>query len=66
MPDLTLMTLGTKKGTILVYQSKNLIENDYQLSTKIVEKKEIRHVVGTKHGNEIDVYFSNEESFFWF
>lgn len=25
LPDLTLMTVGTKKGTILVYQSKNLL-----------------------------------------
>ena len=25
VPDLTLMTCGTKRGTILVYQSKNLL-----------------------------------------
>lgn len=36
IPDLTLMTVGTKRGTILVYQSKNLLEDDYQMSTKIV------------------------------
>ena len=45
------MTVGTKRGTILVYQSKNLLESDYQLSTKIVEKKEIKHVAGVKQGN---------------
>jgi hypothetical protein len=30
------MTVGTKRGTILVYESKNLIDSDYKISTKIV------------------------------
>ena len=45
------MVAGTKKGTILVYESANLLEKDYKMSTKIVEKKEIKYVVGTKRGN---------------
>ena len=39
LPDLSLMVLGTKRGTILVYESKNLMEKDYKMSSKMVEKK---------------------------
>ena len=39
LPDFSLMIAGTKKGTILVYESANLLEKDYKMSTKIVEKK---------------------------
>lgn len=39
MHDLTLMALGTKRGTILVYESRNLIDNDFKMSTKIIDKK---------------------------
>lgn len=30
------------------------------------DKKEVRHVRATRRGNETDIYFSNEESLFWF
>jgi hypothetical protein len=39
MQDLTLMALGTKRGNIQVYESRNLMDNDFKMSTKIVDKK---------------------------
>ena len=39
IPDLSLMVVGTKRGNILIYESKNLISSDYKMSSKIVEKK---------------------------
>jgi hypothetical protein len=39
MNDLTLMALGTRRGNIHVYESRNLMDNDFKMSTKIVDKK---------------------------
>lgn len=39
MHDLTLMALGTRRGNIHVYESRNLMDNDFKMSTKIVDKK---------------------------
>ena len=59
MQDLTLMALGTKRGNIQVYESRNLMDNDFKMSTKIVDKKQIKFVQGAKRMNEYDIYFSN-------
>jgi hypothetical protein len=32
--DLTTLAVGTKKGVILIYESKNLLTNDYKQSLK--------------------------------
>ncbi len=39
MNDLTLLAVGTKKGSLLVFESRNLIENDYKMSNKLFDKK---------------------------
>lgn len=64
--DCTLLTVGTKRGNLFTYESKNLLEADARQANKVFDKKEVRHVRATRRGNETDIYFSNEESLFWF
>lgn len=58
--------VGTKRGGLTVYESKNLLDNDSKQSNKVLDKKEVKLVKLTKRMNETDIYFTNEESFFWF
>lgn len=37
--DCTYLALGTKRGNLYVYESKNLLDNDYKQSTKVFDKK---------------------------
>ena len=58
--DCTLLAVGTKRGSLFVYESKNLLEADFKQSNKVFDKKEVRNVKVTRRGNETDIYFSNE------
>jgi hypothetical protein len=64
--DLTTLAIGTKKGAILIFESKNLLTNDFKQSTKPLEKKEIKNIKISRRSNtEVDIYFSTEDAFFW-
>lgn len=64
--DLTTLAVGTKKGVILIYESKNLLTNDFKQSMKPLEKKEIRNLkISRRSGSEVDIYFNTEDAFFW-
>ncbi len=39
LDDLTLIMLGTKKGHIIIYESKNFALFDPKMSDKMVDKK---------------------------
>ncbi len=43
-----------------------MLDSDFKQSNKVFDKKEVRNVRITKRGNDTDIYFSNEESLFWF
>lgn len=63
--DGTLIALGTKTGRIILLETKNILQFDPKVSDlQGVDKKEIRHIKAVKKGNETDLYFSTEDSFF--
>lgn len=64
--DMTLISLGTKKGMLILMESKSILQYDPRVSDKMVDKKEIKALKAVKRMNETDIYFSTEESFFWF
>lgn len=39
MPDLTMIALGTKKGHLVLYDSKNIVQFEPRMSDKMVDKK---------------------------
>ena len=47
-------------------ESKSIMQYDPRVSDKMVDKKEIKIVKAVKRMNETDIYFTTEESFFWF
>lgn len=57
--DCTLLAVGTKRGSLFVYESKNLLEADSKAANKVFDKKEVRNVRATRRSNETDIYFSN-------
>jgi hypothetical protein len=59
--DLTTLAVGTRKGVILIFESKNLLTNDYKPSTKPLERREIRNLkISRRSNSEVDIYFSTE------
>jgi hypothetical protein len=42
------------------------LEADARQANKVFDKKEVKNVRATRRANEIDIYYSNEESLFWF
>lgn len=39
MPDATLIALGTKRGHLIIFDSKNIAQFDPRMSDKMVDKK---------------------------
>ena len=64
--DCTALVVGTERDTLSVYESKNLLDHDAKQSNKVFDKKDIRLARLTRRANETDIYYSNDESFFWF
>ena len=64
MNDCSILTLGTKRGTLQVYETsistKNILDSEAKYSVKIFDKKEIKLVQNIKKMNEVDIYFTNE------
>ena len=42
--DCSLLAVGTRRGNLSVYESKNLLEHDSKLTNKALDKKEVKHV----------------------
>ena len=59
------MVIGTRDGHIMKYDCKNIEQMDPKLDKKILDKKEIKLIQAVKRMNDVDVYFSTEDSFFW-
>lgn len=65
--DVTILVTGTKRGNLGVYESKNLLENDFKFSSFTFDKKDnIRSMQAVRRGTDRDIYFANDESLFWF
>lgn len=57
--DLTTLAVGTKKGAIIIFESKNLLTSDFKQSNKPLERKEIRNIkISRRNNSEVDIYFS--------
>lgn len=59
MNDCTVLAVGTKRGNLSVYESRNLLEHDNKLTNKALDKKDIKSVKLTRRQNETDLYYSN-------
>ncbi len=66
MRELPVLALGTKNGHIMKYDCKSIQQIDAKLDNKMVDKKEIKVIQAVKRMNEVDIYYSTEDSFFWF
>lgn len=49
--DCTVLAVGTKKGSLSVYESKNLLDQENKLLNKVLDKKEIKMVKLTRRLN---------------
>lgn len=65
LKDLTCLALGSKKGIMYIFESKNLVTNDYKQSSRTLEKKEIKSIKASRRSNEIDIYFHTEDTLYW-
>lgn len=66
MRDLSIFAIGKKNGQLIKYDCKNFVQTEPKMDTKMLERKEIKIIQGVKRMNDIDLYFTTEESFFWF
>ena len=48
LKDLTCLALGSKKGIMFIFESKNLLTNDFKPSSRTLEKKEIKNVKASR------------------
>ena len=63
--DLTCLALGNKKGTMYIFESKNLLINDFKQSSRSLEKKEIRNVKVSRRSTDVVIYFNTEDTLYW-
>lgn len=58
LQDLTCVALGSKKGNMYIFESKNLLTSDFKQSSRTLEKKEIKNIKVSRRSADIDIYFN--------